>query len=219
MKKILLLFFILLTCSCEIQYDGETRIIVQGQVVDRNNKPIPNKKVEISTLSESSFVSSDLISYTTTDENGRFTLIFPSPKSEDISIGTAINDYGNNEFQSKIIKGSKKNFTNYKLDLKQIVLYEIKDITELEVILNKTSNSKQVSNIQIEGVKPDYFIDLNAATVENQWSENRFNVVKNQNINLSYTITDYSDPAKVVTTNHNSVITINSEKVIHYITY
>jgi outer membrane lipopolysaccharide assembly protein LptE/RlpB len=220
MKRILLLLFTIVPLSsCEIQYDGETRIVAEGQVVDRNNNPIPDQKIEITTNAEGTYGSTDLISFTTTNQDGRFSLVFPSPKGQDISIETFINSDQRNKFQSKIIKGLKKNFINYKLNLNQIVLYEINDFTELELVLNKTSPNKQISSIKIDGIQPDYLVDLNADKNENQFPGKQFNVLKNQTINLSYTLSDFSDPGKVVTTNHTSVITINSEKVVHSITY
>lgn len=220
MKKYLLLFFTALICySCEIQYDGETRIVVQGQLIDRNNNPISNKKIEINTNSESTFGGYDLISFTDTDAEGKFTLVFPAPKSDSISIITSINANQKNEIQNKIIKGLKKNFSNYKLDLNKIVLYKQNEITQLKVLLNKTSNNKQIQDLQIEGLQANYFIDLNAAKEKNDWFETEFDVVKNQNLNINYSIIEYSDPAKAVITNHQAVITINSEKVIHTITY
>ncbi|TDP03427.1 hypothetical protein [Flavobacterium sp. 245] len=220
MKKILLLFFTLLLCySCEIQYDGETRIVVQGQLIDKNNNPVSNKKIEITTSTGGTFGTSDLISYTNSDADGRFTLIFPAPKNDSISIITSINEFQNNELQSKAINALKKNFRNYKLDLNQIVLYETKDITQLDFILNKTTNNKEIRDIQIEGLQSDSYIDLNAKKNISHVINTHFDVIKNQNINLSYTIVDYSDPTKPVSTNYKAVIAVNSEKAIHTITY
>ncbi len=220
MKKILLLFFTLLICySCEIQYDGETRIVVQGQLIDKNNNPLSDKKIEITTYSDDTYGGSNLISYANTDAEGRFTLVFPAPKSEGIFIQTLINEHQNNGLQSKIINALKKNFSNYKLDLKQIVLYETKDIAQLDIHLNKISTTKQITDIHIEGLQADYFTNLTAETNQNQFLTTRFDVIKNQNINLSYTLFDYTDPKKTITTNQKAVIEVNSENVIYTITY
>ncbi|KAF2331367.1 DUF4198 domain-containing protein [Flavobacterium daemonense] len=220
MKKILLLIFtLLLSYSCEIQYDGETRIVVQGQLIDRNNNPLSDKKITITTYSDDTYGGSDLISYANTDAEGRFTLVFPAPKSEEIFIQTSINEHQNNGLQSKIINALKKNFNNYKLDLKQVVLYETKDISQLDILLNKVSTNKQITNIHIEGLQAGYFTDLTTEINQNQLLTTRFDVIKNQTINLSYTLVDYTDPIKTVTTNQKAVIEINSENVIHTITY
>ncbi|MDQ6469617.1 hypothetical protein RB619_03095 [Flavobacterium sp. LHD-80] len=220
MKKILLLFITASLCyACEIQYDGETRIVVQGQLIDKNNNPVSNKKIEITTSTGGTFGTSDLISYANSGADGKFTLIFPAPKNDSISIVTSINQYQNNELQSKTIYGLKKNFSNYKLDLNQVVLYETKDITQLDILLNKTTNNKQVTDIQIEGLQSNSYIDLNTKKDKYQVLNTHFDVIKNQNINLSYKILDYSNPTKPVATDHKATIAINSEKVIHSITY
>lgn len=229
MRKIIFLLFILFTCySCEIQYDGETRLVVQGQLVDRNSNPIPNKRIEINNFSDGTYTPSDLISYTKTDSEGKFLMIFPAPKGEDIEIITILNGYNFDDdyatlnyatgFQNKSISALKKNFKNYKLDLNQVTLYKNDEITQLEIVLNKTSTTKQIRTIHAEGLQANDFTDLNYKN-ENHYLETHFNVVKNQNVHLSYTIEDYSDPTKVVTTNHEAVIAVNSEKVIHSITY
>ncbi|WP_426485594.1 hypothetical protein [Flavobacterium sp. 2] len=229
MRKILFLFFILFTSySCEIQYDGETRLVVQGQLVDRNSNPIPNKRVEINNFSDGTYTPSDLISYTKTDSEGKFLMIFPAPKGEDIAIITTLNGYNFDDdyatlnyatgFQNKSITALKKNFKNYKLDLNQVTLYKNDEITQLQIQLNKTSTNKTVTALDVQGILSKDFTDLNYKN-ENHYLETNFNVIKNQNVRLSYTIADYSDPTKVVTTNHETIISINSEKVIHLLTY
>lgn len=231
MKKNLLFLLTLFTFySCEIQYDGETRIVVQGQVVDKDNNPISDKRIEISTHSESDFVGSDLISFTNTDAEGKFTLIFPAPKSDNIDIVTTIN--GNYEidyqyiqpvitgYQSKSIRATKRNFANYKLDFNKIVLYKSDEITELEVVLNQITNNKQITNIYIEGNLAERSIDLKKEDEnENQYLKTQFDVAKNQNLKLSYTIRDFSNPVNIVVSQHEAIVTINSEKTIHTITY
>ncbi|MHC0440442.1 hypothetical protein [Flavobacterium sp. 3-210] len=225
MRKILFLFFILFTCySFEIQYDGGTRLVVQGQLVDRNSNPIPNKRIEINNFSDGTYTPSDLISYTKTDSEGKFLMAFPAPKGEEIAIITELNgynfadDYSTMGYQYKSISTLKKNFINYKLDLNQITLYKNDEITQLEIQLNKTSTNKIVTALDVQGVLSKDFIDLNYKN-ENHYLETNFYVVKNQNVHLSYTIADYSDPTKMVTTNHETNIPINSEKVIHLLTY
>ena len=46
MKKFFILFVIILS-SCAIEYDGETKIVVKGKVVDYNNNPIINKEINL----------------------------------------------------------------------------------------------------------------------------------------------------------------------------
>lgn len=229
MKKILLLFFTIFTLSsCEIQYDGETRIVVEGQLIDKDKNPISNKRISINTFAEATFGGADLISYANTDAEGKFTLIFPAPKSEDIAIITTINDYyypDNNSggdvtsiYQSKSIQALRKNFINYKLNLNQIILYKKDDIAQLQILLNKTNNNKEITALHVDGVMAESIVNLKEED-KNQYFNTYFEVLKNQNLKLSYTIADYSNPSKVVTTNYEVVIPVNNEKVIHAINY
>lgn len=225
MKQLLLLFLtVFIFSSCDIQYDGGTRLVVQGQLVDRTKNPIPNKRIEINTSTGGeAFSSNDLISFTTTDSEGKFTMVFPAPKNEGIIINTTINGLYPNDndsalYQYKSIDALKKNFTNYKLNLDQIVLYRSDEITTLEILFNKTTANKQVTALNVQGIQSDDFIDLNSNN-ENHYFETHFSVIRNQDVKISYTITDYSNPGKATTTNHEAVVTINTEKVIHVITY
>lgn len=230
MKKILLLLLTLFTLySCDIQYDGETRIVVQGQLVDKDKNPISNKRVQINTYSGEGYgSSSDLISYGDTDAEGKFTLIFPAPKSDEVDIVTSINDsqyidYSSSQnpvsdYQSKAIRASNRNFINYKLEFNQIVLYKNDEITQLEIALNRISNTKQITEIHVEGNLAENIIDL-TGKIENDYIKTLFDVAKNQNLKISYTIRDYSNPANITSTKQEAVVTINSEKVIHTITY
>jgi hypothetical protein len=230
MKKNLLLLLTLFTLySCDIQYDGETRIVVQGQLVDKDKNPISNKRVQISTYSGEGYGSnSDLISYGDTDTEGKFTLIFPAPKSDEVDIVTSINgsqyiDYSSSQnpvsdYQSKVIRALNRNFINYKLEFNQIVLYKNDEITQLEIALNRISNTKQITEIHVEGNLAETIIDL-TSKIENDYIKTLFDVAKNQNLKLSYTIRDYSNPANITSTKQEAIITINSEKVIHTITY
>lgn len=232
MKKTLLLLLTLFTFySCDIQYDGETRIVVQGQVVDKDNNPISDKKVEINAHSGDTFNPSNFISSTNTDAEGKFTLIFPAPKSDEIDIVTTINGYyyvaykpnlsidPTSGYVSKTISALKKNFINYKLDLNKIVLYKREEITDLNIELNQTNSYNRVTQIYLEGPNAESYIDLNFDKEKDEWGQTHFSVVKNQNITLHYKVANYSNPTKVVYTEHQTTITINSEKVTHTITY
>ena len=85
MKRITLLIYLLfLVTSCEIQYDGETKIAVTGKIIDENGKPLSGKDIQIIVQGDGGLFSanSDLISFGESDQNGNFTLIFPTPQGE-----------------------------------------------------------------------------------------------------------------------------------------
>lgn len=220
MKKIIILICLVLTfSSCEIQYDGETRIVVEGQLIDKDGNSLSNKKIEINALGDG-YIATDLISYTNTDQNGKFSLAFPSPKTDNLLM-ISINENEKNELQYKQIIALKKNFKNYKLNLNQVILYQETAITQLQLILKNTTTSKQLTDIKIEGLQANYYTDLNPIIATGNYTpppQTVFDVLKNQNITLSYTVIDYSGSTAVIT-KYNENITINTEKVTHIITY
>ena len=221
MKRITIIICILFSLtSCEIQYDGETKIAVTGKIIDQNGNPIPNKNVDITIYSEDMYTPSDLISFGKSDQNGNFTLIFPAPKSDN-SISISINNIINqtSEFQSKEIIAKKTNFENYKLDLNNITLYKNESITTLKLILNKTSTNKQLTDIKIEGEQTDNYIDLNPNTEQNNpdYLDTYYNVIKNQTIVLKYTTIDHSNSSSP--TVHSVSIPIVNDAVTYTITY
>lgn len=220
MKRIALIFCILfLVTSCEIQYDGETKMVVAGKIIDQNGIPLSEKDIEV-TISGGGFISpsSDLISFGKSDQNGNFTFIFPSPKNGDqifISINDLINQF--DEYQSKTFITTKNNFENYKLDLDKIMLYKNESITTLKLILNQTSTNKQLTDIKIEGKLTKSLIDLNPTQNNPDYLNTFFSVIKNQTIVLKYTIIDHSNAA---TPTINSIsIPINKDAVTYTITY
>ncbi len=221
MKRITLIICLLfLVASCEIQYDGETKIVVTGKLVDPNGKPISNKDIQIDVLDGPGLItpSSDLISFGKSDQNGNFTLIFPAPKDGNrisISINDIINQF--DEFQSKTYIATKNNFENYKLDLDKITLYNQESITTLRLILNQTSTNKQLKDIKIEGKQPNSYVYLDPLQNNSNYLNTYYSVIKNQTIVLKYTLIDHSNAA---TPTINSIsIPINNDAVTYTITY
>lgn len=219
MKRIALIFCILFfVTSCEIQYDGETKMVVTGKLIDENGNPIPHKNVDITIYSDGLYTPSDLISFGKSDQNGNFTLIFPAPKVDykfSISINSLINQ--TSELQAKEIIAQKINFENYKLDLDKITLYKNESITTLRLLLNQTSTNKQLTDIKIEGKQANSLVDLNPLQNNSDYLNTNYFVIKNQTIVLKYTILDYSNAA---TPTINSIsIPINNDAVTYTITY
>lgn len=220
MKNLLLICCLLyFLTSCEIQYDGETKIVVTGKIVDENGSPIPEKNIDITIFSDGTYTPSDLISFGESDQNGDFTLVFPNPKGEGHHISISINNQINRTdvFQSKAINAMKINFKNYKLDLNKITLYKRESITDLKLILNKTSSNKGLTDIQIEGKQTNSNIDLNLETEDPYYFNTNYSVIKNQNIILKYTIIDYSN--STAPTTYSIPIQINNDAVTYTITY
>lgn len=221
-RKILIICILLSLTSCEIQYDGETKIVVTGRLIDQNEKPISQKDIEVSIIG-GGFISpsSDLISFGKSDQNGDFTLIFPAPKGDNeiiISINDIINQF--DEYQSKNIIANKMNFENYKLDLNKITLYKNESVTKLNLILNRTSQNSQLKDIKIEGKQPFNYVDLIPKQNDPSYYylETNYNVIKNQTIVLKYTVIDYSNSPNT-SKQYTISIPIINDAVIYSITY
>lgn len=222
MKRISLLICILFfVSSCEIQYDGETKIAVTGKLIDENAIPLSEKDIQVTILSGGGLFSaaSNLISYGKSDQNGDFFLIFPAPVNDNlisISINNIISQ--KSEFQFKEIIAGKNNFENYKLDFDKITLYKNESITNLRLTLNRTSANKGIKDLMIEGKQPNNSIDLITRPQNNDQLINTFyNVVKNQIIVLKYTVIDYSNNG--ATAIQNISIPIANDAVNYTITY
>lgn len=222
MKQIILLICILfLVTSCEIEYDGETKIAVTGKIIDENGNPLSEKDIEVTVDGGGSLLSpsSDLISYGKSDQNGNFTLIFPAPKNGNqifISINDIINQFS--EFQRKIYIAKEKKIENYKLDLNKITLYKNESITTLRLVLNNTTPNKQIKDIKIEGKRADFQIDLSDIPNNSNYLETFYGIIKNQNIILRYTVVDYSK-SPIISTEQTVSVPINDGPATYTITY
>jgi hypothetical protein len=228
MKKILIVCCILFTfISCDIQYDGETKLVVTGKLIDKNGIPIPETNVDILINGLGTYSNSDIISYGKTDKKGNFTYIFPAPGSENeinISINNYILNYDSknttNEYQQKQIIALLKNFKNYKLNLNTITLYRNDDITQLQIILNPITDKKQLLDFNIEGIIITDFFNLNPLVNPNYTPsiETNYSISKNQTLILKYKVIDYSSGTSI-TTENNISIPVANEKVIYTLTY
>ncbi|WP_281240088.1 hypothetical protein [Flavobacterium praedii] len=228
MKKILVACCILYTfISCDIQYDGETKLVVTGKLIDNKGVPIPETNVDILINGLGTYSNSDIISYGKTDINGNFTYIFPAPGSENeinISINNFILNYNTknatNEFQSKQIIALLKNFKNYKLNLNTITLYRNEDITQLQIILNPKTDKKQLLDVTLDGNIITDFSNLNPLATPNYTPpiETNYSILKNQTLILKYKVVDYSSGTSI-TTENNISIPVSNEKVIFTLTY
>ncbi|WP_310557849.1 DUF2606 family protein [Flavobacterium sp.] len=218
MKQIILLICLLfLVTSCEIQYDGETKIVVTGKIIDENGNPISNKNIDITIYSDDPYTPSDLISFGKSDQNGNFTLIFPTPQGEyNFSISVNNMQKETNEFHAIEIIADKNNFENYKLELKNITLYKKESITTLRLLLNKTSTNKQLTSLQIDGKQFNDLIVLNPIDNNPNNLQTYYNVLKNQTIIVKYTIIDYSNNGSTV---QSISIPIANDEVNYTITY
>ena len=211
MKKIFLFLFLFSIIGCTIQFDGETKLVTEGKIVDKQGNPIVSKKIKIYAYNH---YDSNLISYGNTDENGYFSLVFPAPMYIDDQVIIEVNENQNDNYQNKMIYSLRSNFTNYKLNLNTIVLFGTTDITQLQIILNHVNSNTSITDIQVEGLLPNEIEDLNSVNPFDYQSDVSFNVIKNQTVILKYKIIQNGIP-----TNFSQNITISNSPVNYTLNY
>jgi len=154
------LFYLVLVCfpltSCDdrLDYIGTKKIVFEGRIVDENNLPLDNIDVSVYVTKNGSTGGSwfmyvpdsrgddDIITYTTTDSNGYYRMIFPMPRDQD-NIALFINQdvktstHYNPDYSNSIITGIKpENIIDYGLDSGEQKIFNLDNQTELTVTIN-----------------------------------------------------------------------------------
>lgn len=192
----MLLFILPLLISCEIQYDGETKLVVKGVIVDENNQPISGKDVKLIVSRDNGYGylysipnEDNYIGKTTSKSDGSFVMVIPKPENfSQIIVETNSNDNLLNLKQFVNIKMS--NFNYFELVLPQTKLYKKADLSLLNVIPNQVTPNYQLLKIEYVGdisneyelINPLEYNDLYNTTVS---------VKKNQTIIIRYTVKDF----------------------------
>lgn len=103
--RYLMLSFLLMCmgfqCYEGFQYDGDERYVIKGKVLDDNQKPISNIKVDILDLSDFEYGQSVLRS-TTTDNNGDFEIIIANGNTKEFIV-TTNSTWANYQYDSQSI--------------------------------------------------------------------------------------------------------------------
>src|SRR5690606_12386584 len=151
MLRIIIVFSIsIFLNACSLIYDGESRLLIKGKILDENGNPMPNVNVSAHAKKDGIMFftpsENDLISYDLTDDSGNFEMMFPSPINED-EIAVFINYDGLNPTYSKTVfyNIQNSNFGNQELNLANNSLYEVEQSVEL------TIGFEQVPEMQILG--------------------------------------------------------------------
>ncbi|AWG21121.1 hypothetical protein FFWV33_06015 [Flavobacterium faecale] len=217
MKKALLLLSLLtLLNGCQIQYDGETKLVVTGKIQDELGKAVVHQKVGVTVGNGGGFFSNyDQISYGFTDDQGIYTLIFPAPKGE-YSFDIELNS-DDSQLQQKTIIAKQSNFSNYKLDLKATTLYFKSSITSLSLVLKQLAPSKQLKNVVVEGIFATPYLYLTPQVDDSIYFQTYYSIIKNQNVVLKYTVVDYSNAGQE--TNFVVSIPVKADAVVYTLSY
>ena len=209
MKKILVLLVFIFS-SCQIEYDGETKIVVKGKIVDGNNNPIINKEVNLYVTRDQISIpfvfylpsETNNIGKTNTNNNGEYTMVIPKPENNFTEIIVVTNatstDYNKKQFRNIQLN----NFNNFELNLPISKLYNESELTTLNITLNQVTQNVELRDITLLGTVINEIEYINMPENFSFYNQLESIVKKNQTIILRYTLFNYS-------TNTTSIIEEN----------
>ncbi|MBF02834.1 MAG: hypothetical protein CMP76_06010 [Flavobacterium sp.] len=221
MKNILLVLLLYVTISCQIEYDGETKLVIKGTVLNENNTPLTNHEINVFVSKNSSFVPyiyyspSEInnIGKAFTDTFGNFTIVIPKPERNFTEIIVEINDDSNSFNSTRIINIQNDNFNHYEMQLGVYKLFNKSNLCELIIIPNNINSENELLEISYQGEIADELVFYNLPEEYNFYYDNIKKVVKNQTILLNYTIKNHIENTL---TNFQEEIQIDSSSQINY---
>lgn len=211
---IVLIYLLLTSCDDRLEYSGTKKIVFEGRIVDENNLPLNNIDVSVYVTKNGSggggwfmyapdsHSDDDIITYTTTDGNGYYRMIFPMPKDQD-NIDLLINrevetsTHYNPDYSNSVITGIKpENIIDYGLDLGEQKIFNLNNQTELTVTINNMPLYYYgYIDIELTGLVNDAIYDYNlpahfnydiTGPYEDTSAHYAFKVAKNQDIVFTY---------------------------------
>lgn len=212
---------LLVLVSCEIEYDGETKLLVKGIIIDDNNNPITNQDIKLFVSRASSSVpfvfylpsESNFIGKATTDSNGAYTMVIPKPQSNFSEILILINEEQNQYIQKQLRNIQIENFINYELNLGVKKIYNVSSLSLLTVTPNQINSNKELIRIEYIGEVANEIEYINPLATDYQYYEMTKKVRKNQNLVIRYTLKNYSTNADEII---EETIIIDASPTINY---
>lgn len=215
MKKIICFFILFLLFSCEIQYDGERRFIVETTVNDDQNNPLKDIKIEVDAVAGTEN-SGDNISYANTDGNGYSIQIFPPRKNEG-TFSIRINP-NSGIYQSKVIYNiNESDFQDYILKLGTVTLFKNEDITYFDIVLKQVSENVILKSLEIDAISSDSYVNYHEIEDEYFFPETSFHILKNQSFRIFYSVIHNTNPPTL--SEHSVNISIGDEELIYELEY
>lgn len=216
MRKLLLFFVLAALSSCveSIQYDAEKRLVFQTQVKDSNGNPLPNSHIEVMVSNE--FTSgAALISQGKTDQNGKITLIFPSPESEN-TINLKIYNDDASYLPKEIRNISQSDFENYRFILQNAHLVKADETAALQLSYSQTSPNSRITRVGINGIYHMDYEFYNPSPDDFFIFPDGILIKKNQAFQLTYTVLDTLTQAQ---TEHSVDLSIGTDPISYTINY
>ncbi|MDR6968221.1 hypothetical protein J2X31_002238 [Flavobacterium arsenatis] len=208
MKRIICLLIVLLSLSCEIQYEGKRRFIAETTVVDQDGNPLEGIKIEVD-------AGDDNISNQNTDKNGYSIQIFPS-RSRRGTFSVSINP-DRNIYQNKVISNiEESDFEDYKLNLGSIMLFKNEDITSFRINLNQVSENVILESLEINAISIEEFVNYNEDDEEEgyYYPETYYNILKNQTFTIFYSLRHYGTHPSTLT-EYSVNVSIGNDPLIY----
>ncbi len=216
MKKIYILCFSLLMLSCDIQYEGDNRLMIRGKVIDKEGNPISNLEVITNVSNGNGWGSrSEDIGIDITDIQGSFTMFFPKPKGE-IAYSVQFRDYDELYQDKRFVNIFFEDFSNLEYNLQEVKLYKKEDIVNLQLNFSTENFSKEIRDLNLIGEASNDMVWVNPLDDDNYYTQYFYQVIKNQTITIEYNVYDYSNHQ---TTIHTETIYIADEDLSYIITY
>lgn len=220
MKKIISFIILLSLVSCEgIHYEGETKLVIKGVIVDENNQPISNNEVKliVSTSGQESFIFSNAseinyIGRTTSKEDGSYVMVIPEPSNFG-QIVVETNSEGNLFNQKQFTNIQLSNFVNYELLLPQTKLFKNADLSLLNVTSNQINTNYQLQKLEYIGAVANEVQAMNPYEESYYPYNTSVQVKKNQTIVLKYTVKNLITNELVVSEQN---VTIGNDSETNY---
>lgn len=200
----------LLSClfisSC-ISYDGNSRLMVEGRILDRNGNPIPN--IPVTVLAQKAGIYIPFVFYIPdvnnnvnqqlTDSDGRFKMLFPEPIDADEIIIAAnrptLKYPANEKVNSRTIFNVQvSNFRQNALSLGQLEMFDVDQTTDLTIEMKPSSPvDRKGVRLRFEGLTLDQEDDFNRTMSGYIFSEvyQRLSVATNQAAAIYYDVVDF----------------------------
>lgn len=225
MKKNLFIIIILTTISCEIEYDGETKLVVKGNIKNENSEAIYNKEVKLFVTRNSSYLpfifyypsETNFIGKVFTDDSGNFTMVIPKPKNNFNEIIVEINDDSNLLNSKRIVNIQTDNFNNYELNLGEFKLFNKSNLCHLQIIPNQVNPENELLELSYEGNIAHEIIFYNLPEEHSYYYEIEKNVSKNQTLLLNYKIKNHI--TNVISIQQTPIIIDNSNELTFTLNY
>lgn len=202
--------------GCDIQYQGDTRLLVTGKVVDRDGSPISGVDVITNVSLGYGFGGrNEDIGITSTDDQGVFTMLFPKPKGE---IDYTIHFLSTENYQEKrFVNIFYEDFTDYAFRVGEVSLFKNDDIVNLDFSFNQINPQNNITELNVIGMLADYRVWVNPIDEhQNNIYYRQHEVAKNQTLVLEYIVHNFTNNQN---TTHTETIEIGEQNVTHTITY